>query len=162
MGTAHTETVGLVQELKSTRYFLKNVLKAFSEADSGFAPYPEMFTVAQQVAHIAQVAEWFMDGAFNPAGFDLNFEQHVAEVKGYTSLSEATARMERTFAQAIELVSGKSMAEMSEPLPAGPIMGGAPRLAVVGGIMDHTAHHRGMLSVYLRALGRTPPMPYAG
>ena len=39
-------------------------------------------------------------------------------------------------------------------------MSGAPRLAVVSGIVDHTAHHRGALSVYCRLLNKVPPMPY--
>ena len=47
-----------------------------------------------------------------------------------------------------------------EPLPPGPIMGGLPRLAVFGALTDHTAHHRGALSVYARLLGKVPPMPY--
>jgi len=38
---------------------------------------------------------------------------------------------------------------------------GAPRAAVVSGIADHTAHHRGALSVYARLIGKEPPMPYA-
>ena len=40
-------------------------------------------------------------------------------------------------------------------------MGGVPRAAILSGITDHTAHHRGALTVYARLLGKTPPMPYA-
>ena len=36
-----------------------------------------------------------------------------------------------------------------------------PRLGVVSGIVDHTAHHRGSLAVYARLRGKVPPMPYA-
>jgi len=39
-------------------------------------------------------------------------------------------------------------------------MGGEPRAAVVGAIVDHMAHHRGALSVYARLLGYAPPIPY--
>ena len=39
-------------------------------------------------------------------------------------------------------------------------MGGQPRLAIFGALTDHTAHHRGALSVYTRLLGKVPPMPY--
>ena len=45
-------------------------------------------------------------------------------------------------------------------LPEGPVMGGAPRLAIVNAITDHTAHHRGTLTVYSRLRGHTPAMPY--
>ena len=43
----------------------------------------------------------------------------------------------------------------------GEIMTGAPKMSVVGGIVDHTAHHRGALAVYARLLGKEPKMPYA-
>ena len=46
------------------------------------------------------------------------------------------------------------------PLPPGPIMGGQPRLAIFGALTDHSAHHRGALTVYSRLLGKVPPMPY--
>jgi uncharacterized damage-inducible protein DinB len=47
-----------------------------------------------------------------------------------------------------------------EPI-TGEIMTGAPKMAVVGAIGDHTAHHRGALAVYARLLGKEPKMPYA-
>jgi hypothetical protein len=34
-------------------------------------------------------------------------------------------------------------------------------LAVVSGIVDHTAHHRGSLAVYARLIGKEPLMPYS-
>jgi uncharacterized damage-inducible protein DinB len=40
-------------------------------------------------------------------------------------------------------------------------MGGAPKRAVISGIVDHTAHHRGSLAVYARLRGKVPTMPYA-
>ena len=42
----------------------------------------------------------------------------------------------------------------------GQIMGGAPRMAVISAITDHTAHHRGALTVYARMNTIVPPMPY--
>ena len=56
--------------------------------------------------------------------------------------------------------SSKSNAELTAPIAAGPIMGGAPRMAIISAITDHTAHHRGALTVYARVSGLVPPMPY--
>ena len=53
-------------------------------------------------------------------------------------------------------------AELMAPIADGPIMGGAPRMAIVNGITDHTAHHRGALTVYARVSGVVPPNPYVG
>jgi len=52
------------------------------------------------------------------------------------------------------------MEELMRPLPAGPGVGGAPAMAVVYAIQDHSAHHRGALTVYSRLVGKTPIMPY--
>ncbi len=41
------------------------------------------------------------------------------------------------------------------------IGGDLPRIAIVGAMAEHMAHHRGALSVYARLLGYAPPMPYA-
>jgi uncharacterized damage-inducible protein DinB len=53
-----------------------------------------------------------------------------------------------------------SVAELDELLPEG-IMSGLPKRAILHGMADHTAHHRGSLAVYARMLGKVPPMPYA-
>ena len=59
-------------------------------------------------------------------------------------------------------LSTKSDAELMTPIAAGPIMSGAPHMAIVSGITDHTAHHRGALTVYARVSGIVPPNPYMG
>ena len=48
---------------------------------------------------------------------------------------------------------------LAAEMPANPIMQG-PRYEVIGGVVDHTAHHRGALAVYARLQGKTPAMPY--
>ena len=65
-------------------------------------------------------------------------------------------------AAASATLSYKSDAELMAPIADGPIMGGAPRMAIVNGITDHTAHHRGALTVYARVSGIVPPNPYMG
>jgi len=119
-----------------------------------------MFTVAQQVAHAAQTVEWFIQGAFSPTGFNVDFEGMDREVRACTSLTEARAWFERACAGALAAVNGHSDAEWAELMPAGPVMGGDPRFVVFGGLTDHTAHHRGALTIYTRLLGKVPPMPY--
>ncbi len=134
--------------------------RCLTEEDSGFKPEDQAMTAAQQVAHVAQTVDWFMEGAFRPEGFDLDFETHAKEVAKVTSLAEARAWADRAFAAAAETIGAKSMEELMAPLPEGLIMGGEPRMAIVGGIQDHTAHHRGALTVYSRMRGHTPTMPY--
>ena len=112
------------------------------------------------MAHAAQTIDWFIDGAFNPNGFDMDFEGHDRQVRAVTSLTEARAAMKRAIEHAKAVVESRSDEEWAQPLPPGPIMGGLPRSAIFGAITDHTAHHRGALTVYARLLSKTPAMPY--
>lgn len=149
-----------VRELESARDFFNRSTRNLTEDLSTFAPAPGMMTAAQQVAHVAQTFDWFIEGAFRPEGFDTNFEEHFKVVSACTSLAAARAWFEKAVQSAKDAVGSRSDAELMTPLPAGPIMGGAPRYAIFGAITDHTAHHRGALTVYARVKGIVPPMPY--
>ena len=151
---------GFIQELEMTLKFFKTTLSVFEEADSGYAAQPEMFTVAGQVAHTAQTVGWFVEGAFGE-GWDMDFDAHIAHTASVTRLSDAKEQLEKAFAETIERFGSTPDEELCAPIPDKRIMEGAPRCAIVGSIRDHTAHHRGALSVYARLLGKTPPMPYA-
>lgn len=149
-----------VGELAAAREFFNRSTANLTEAHSHFSPAAGMMTAAQQVAHAAQSIDWFVQGAFRPEGFDTDFETQAAAYMAVTSLTEARAWFERAVAAASTTLGGKSDGELLAPLPEGPIMGGMPRLAIVSGITDHTAHHRGALTVYARLSGVVPPMPY--
>jgi uncharacterized damage-inducible protein DinB len=151
---------GLLAQVASMQEFFNRSTRSLVEADSSFTPKPELFTASQQVAHAAQTVDWFMHGAFAADGFSMDFEGMDKEIRAVTSLDAARAWFERSCAGAVETINKHTDEEWMTPLPAGPIMGGVPRLAVFGALTDHTAHHRGALTVYARLLGKVPPMPY--
>ena len=132
-----------------------------TEDDAGFAPAKGMYTAAQQVAHVAQTVEWFVAGAFSPKGFDVDFAAHDAAVRKVATLADARTWLARAFEAAIGRLGATSPADLAAPIAPGPVLGGAPRSAIVAGITDHTAHHRGALAVYARLRGKVPAMPYA-
>ena len=149
-----------VADLNSAQEYFNRSTRNLTEEHSGLMPAPGMMTATQQVAHAAQTIDWFIAGAFNPSGFDVDFDAHAKVVKACTSLAAARAWFEKAMVGAKATVGSKSDAELMAPLPPGPIMGGAPRMAIFGAITDHTAHHRGALTVYARTKGIAPPMPY--
>ena len=151
---------GLVKQLESTQRFFKTTLSVFTPDDEGFAPFPELYTVAGHVAHAADSIDWFIEGAFGD-GWDLEFDASVAKAKAVTSLDEAKEWLDRAFSNAIAVMGAASDQTLFEPIPDTRIMDGAPRMAVVSGIVDHTAHHRGALAVYARLVGKEPVMPYS-
>lgn len=149
-----------IAELNAAQEFFTRSTRNLTEAHASFAPAPGMMTAAQQMAHAAQTIDWFIEGAFRPQGFDEDFEAQMKALQQYTSLGQARAYFEKSIAAAKAAVSTKTDAELMTPLPPGPIMGGAPRMAIFSAITDHTAHHRGALTVYARLNGVVPPMPY--
>lgn len=116
--------------------------------------------VTRALAHVAHTIDWFVEGASRPEGFDQNWEEQARITSSYTSIEKARAWFERAVAAASAMVASMSDADLLMPMPDGPIMGGAPRIAIFGAICDHTAHHRGALTVYARLNGIVPPMPY--
>jgi uncharacterized damage-inducible protein DinB len=156
MSLAETSIV----ELVSVEQFFNTSTKELTEELSSFAPTPDMMTAAQQIAHAAQSIDWFVDGAFGPSGFSMDFDDHFKDVLKVTSIGAAREWFAKAIAAAKEAFGTKTDEELLAPLPEGPIMGGAPRYSVIGAITDHTAHHRGALTVYARLSGKVPPMPY--
>lgn len=148
-----------VAELDSIQNFFNRSTRNLQEAHSGFAPAPGMMTVAQQVAHAAQTIDWFVDGTFSPTGFAEDFDAQMKVVFGYTSLAAARSWFEKAIAAAKATFAAKSDADLLAPMPPG-IMAGAPRMSAISAMVDHTAHHRGALTVYARMNGVVPPMPY--
>jgi uncharacterized damage-inducible protein DinB len=143
----------------SREYFNRST-RELKEENSSFAPVPGMFTAAAQVAHTAQTIDWFFAGAFAETGFDMDFERIDREARSCTSLEAARAWFNAASDRAKAVAESHSKEEWAATLPPGPIMGGLPRHAIVNALIDHTAHHRGALTVYTRLLGHVPPMPY--
>lgn len=152
---------GATAELNSTKEFFERSTRCLTEEDSSFAPAEGMWTVAQQVAHAAQTVDWFTEGAFRPEGFDMDFERLTVETGQVTSLQAAREYLNAAFARAIEAFGPLSDEELvTRKLPPNPIMGEVPFTAVISAMVDHTAHHRGALTVYARLRGKVPAMPY--
>ncbi|MEE8523733.1 MAG: DinB family protein [Thermoanaerobaculia bacterium] len=148
------------EQLHLTKEWFDRSSRCLTEEDSNYRPEAKAMSVAQQVAHVAQTVDWFIEGAFRPEGFGMDFEAAAKEIMKVKSLAEARAWADRSFAAAAEVLGSKSEEELMVLLPEGPIKGGMPRIAIVGAIQDHTAHHRGALTVYSRMCGHTAAMPY--
>jgi uncharacterized damage-inducible protein DinB len=149
-------------QLLASKDFFDRSTRILEETDSQFRPQGEMMTVAQQVAHVAQTLDWFIQGAGRPEGFDLDFQAHAEALAKVTSLAAARELLEAAYTNAIHFLRSQTAEDLARPLPAGPVMGGQPTSDIVWAMVEHTAHHRGALTVYSRLLGKVPPMPYGG
>jgi len=152
----------LAQQLVSSQDFFNRSTRVLEEADSTFSPKEGMMTVAQQVAHTAQTLDWFIQGASLPEGFDLDFETAGKETEACTSLEAARKYLDAAYARSIEFFRNQTPESLAKTLPPGPVMGGLPIVDISWAMIEHTAHHRGALTVYSRMLGKVPVMPYFG
>lgn len=150
---------GLIEQLKTQEQFFLNTVSCLTEEDSSFRPNEEMYTVAQHVGHAAETIDWFLEGAFGEKGFNMSFDGYEERMKKYTSFEKCVQQLKDATANGIEKIKSTPDSELMAPITA-EIMTGAPKMAVVGAIGDHTAHHRGALAVYARLLGKVPKMPY--
>lgn len=156
------QTNDFASQILASQDFFNRSTRVLEESDSQFCPHEGMMTVAQQVAHAAQTLDWFVHGASRPEGFDLDFAAHAKEVAAVISLAAAREWMDKAYASAIAFLRSRSPEELASPLPAGPVMGGQPISDIVWAMVEHTAHHRGALTVYSRMRGKIPVMPYGG
>jgi uncharacterized damage-inducible protein DinB len=152
----------VANQLLASKDFFERSTRVLEEGDSTFRPLEGMMTVAQQVAHTAHTLDWFIQGASRAEGFDLDFESQAKELAAVTSLASARQMLETAYTDAIEFLRSLGAEGLARPLPPGPVMGGQPIIDVVWAMVEHTAHHRGALTVYSRLLGKVPPMPYGG
>jgi uncharacterized damage-inducible protein DinB len=150
----------IATSVETSREFFGRSTRVLQEEHSQFAPANGMFTAAAVVAHTAQTIDWFFEGTFAEAGFNTDFERMDKEVRGCTSLDAARKWFDAATDRAKAVALSHSAEEWAVLLPASSIMGGVPRYAIASALTDHTAHHRGALTVYSRLLGLVPPMPY--
>ena len=154
------DSQSLVNQLRAGVQFFNKSTEWLAEEDEGFVPIEGMFTACQQVAHVAQTIDWFVAGAFG-AGWDMDFAGHEASVREVTRLADARDWLERAVENAVGVLESTAPEKLAEPFPEDGILAGSPRGSVVGGIVEHTSHHRGALTVYARLRGKTAAMPYA-
>lgn len=150
----------VIKQLEAMRDQFRLSSAPLGEHDSEFKPAEEMMTVAQQVAHAAQVIDWLREGALSTQGFDLDFEPQIARVMATASLEEARRWFEDAIARSIASFGALGDPELLALLPEGPVLGGLPRLMAPAAMAEHTSHHRGALAVYARLRGVSPASPY--
>lgn len=146
-------------EIEATAKFWDRSTRCLAEEDSGFRPTPAMMSVAGHVAHAAQSIDWFREGGFSN-NWQMDFETAATETEKITSLTTARTWMADAWERLRQAVEASSNEELAAILPDNPILPGRPKYTTIEGVIDHTGHHRGALSVYARLLGKTPDMPY--
>jgi len=106
-------------QLLASQEFFERSTRVLDEGDSNFRPQADMMTAAQQVGHVAQTLDWFIEGASRPEGFDLDFAAHAAALQDLKSLAAAREMLKKAYGKENEAYA-KAM--RSAPVPKGTMM----------------------------------------
>ena len=117
--------------------------------------------MGQLIRHIELSTRYYYYFAFGP-GFDMSFDEYKAEMKKLISVEKAMEGLDTMYDEAIAMLEEATPEKLAADLPENPMVEKGQRYTVIFRNSDHTAHHRGALAVYLRMLGITPKMIYAG
>ena len=137
----------------------RKLLERLPDADLGWKPHEKSFSLGDLAAHLAQIPHWSAAILDQPS-YDLDAPA-PDERTSATRAAEVVAAFDQSVAAARARLDGKSDGELMAPWTlkkGGQEMFTVP---VVGAfksfIVNHSIHHRGQLSVYLRL--RNVPLP---
>ena len=140
---------------------LRRCLERLPAGQFDYKPHPKSMTLGELATHLAQMATW---GAttINTTELDLSggFEQPKPQTTAeLLALFDSGAAAYR---EALANVSDEALRQdWTLKGPGGKVILSRPRVAVLRDlVMNHLAHHRGQLTVYMRLLDIPVPSIY--
>jgi uncharacterized damage-inducible protein DinB len=134
------------------------VLSAVNDAGREYRPHPKSRSAWELAVHIATADVWFLDGIERGV---FHFDQEAARQfeAGFREVRDITAFYEATLPAKLRALRDLSSEQLAESIDFFGMMQ-MPRAAWIGFANNHSVHHRGQLSAYLRALGSKVPDIY--
>ncbi len=142
---------GLAREAEST----KKVIAAVPDDKSDYRPDPNARTAKELAWHIANTDIQFLDGIA-----DMNFRMDTPEQKPQTS-AEVVAWYDENMKRGIARVAGMTAEQLMTPINFFNVFN-LPAVLYLGFLNNHSIHHRGELTTYLRPMGSKVPSIYGG
>lgn len=149
----------LLQELEQEAQTTRRVLERVPEGQLAYKPHEKSWTLGQLALHVAQLPGGIADLSTRSPAQAPQFNQQSAK-----SAAELVPLFETSMARARQVLGGATDAELQADWV---LMNGdqeiwrVPRVALLRTLMlNHAYHHRGQLTVYLRALNVPVPSIY--
>jgi uncharacterized damage-inducible protein DinB len=146
----------LQQEAKTTRRLLERV----PEGSFGWKPHEKSMTLGQLAMHLASLPGAIAELSLQPR-FDVNTQVPLLET---ASIAELLAAHDQSVARARAVLGGMDDASLATPWRM--VDGDREIFAITRGallrtvMLNHSYHHRGQLTVYLRQTGALVPAVY--
>jgi uncharacterized damage-inducible protein DinB len=142
---------GITREVEIT----KKVIAAVPDAASSYKPDPKARTAKELAWHLANTDVQFLDGI---AG--LNFKMESPEHPPQTS-AEVVAWYDERMKQGVASIAAMTPEQLLTPVNFYGVFN-LPAVLYLGFLSNHSIHHRGELSTYLRPMGSKVPSIYGG
>lgn len=145
----------LEQEAKTTR----RVLEAVPAAKGDYRPDPKSRTGLDLAWHLASVDAWFVEGIL-AANFDPSTEATAvpADIKSGADLAAFYDKNYTARIGELKKLDGAALTKVVNFFGAFDL----PLVMYITFLNNHSIHHRGQLSAYLRAMGGKVPSIYGG
>jgi uncharacterized damage-inducible protein DinB len=134
------------------------VLAAVNDAERDYKPHAKSRTAWELATHLASGDVWFIDSivegkfAFDPVQAKKNEGQ-------FSSVADVVSFYEKTVPVKLARLTSLPGEQLAEPVDFFGMMK-MPRAQWIGFAGNHSVHHRGQLSAYLRAMGCKVPDIY--
>jgi len=142
---------GITREVEIT----KKVIAAVPDAASSYKPDPKARTAKELAWHLANTDVQFLDGI---AG--LNFKMESPEHPPQTS-AEVVAWYDEKIKKGVASIAAMTPEQLLTPVNFYGVFN-LPAVLYLGFLSNHSIHHRGELSTYLRPMGSKVPSIYGG
>ena len=139
-------------ELKAT----KRVLAAIPDDQRGYQPDPKARTAIDLAWHIATVDVWFCDGIAKG-----EFAMEEPTSPGDLTGEQLAAWYDENFRRGLERLGALSDDELLRPVSFFNVET-HPAVFYLAYLANHSIHHRGQLTSYLRPMGAKVPSIYGG
>jgi len=142
---------GITREVEIT----KKVIAAVPDAASSYKPDPVARTAKELAWHIANTDIQFLDGIA-----DLNFKMETPEHPPQAS-AEVVAWYDEKIKKGVASIAAMTPEQLLTPVNFYGVFN-LPAVLYLGFLSNHSIHHRGELSTYLRPMGSKVPSIYGG
>lgn len=142
---------GIQREAETT----KRVIAAVPDAKSDYRPDPHARSGKELAWHLANTDVQFLDGIADQR-FDMNTPEH----KPQTS-AEVVAWYDENIKRGIARVAAMTAQQLLTPVEFFGVFN-LPAVLYLGFLNNHSVHHRGELTTYLRPMGSKVPSIYGG
>jgi uncharacterized damage-inducible protein DinB len=134
------------------------VLAAVPDGAGDYRPHPKSRSAWELVVHIATADLWFLD-CIERGAFEFNAQAAKEAEARFRTVADVTAFYESTIPARLQRLKALPGEQLAEPVDFFGMMN-MSRAAWIGFANNHSVHHRGQLSAYLRSMGARVPDIY--